>query len=326
MRPQDLDDHAPIEPDDGLLASVHARGRSFRRRRTAQRSTSGTAGLVIVALVVGIALTRGETSNRRITLPAASSTTVATALTQNAITGKWRPTSITGYNRPLTKPPLGWEPRLSFNGRGSWTGSDGCNDIGGTYRVDASGMHFNHDFISTLVNCGPDIPDFGPIESAARIDLIDDQLVFSDADGSEIARFERAGVTARIELSSTTMTAGSTMSGHVIVENDTGHEIHATGCGGLFGLTLANDKIHQEPIWPSCARDYTIPVGESRYPVIVLASYDSCNQTGTDGLQRCIPPGTPPPLPPGDYQVTLAQESPIVPVPPPIDLTIEPPA
>jgi heat shock protein HslJ len=325
VKPEDLDDHSPIEPGDPLLASVRARSRSFRRHRSTQRVASVMTGLVVLALAGGIAWTRVDsTSGRRVRPgPVASSTTTLPAMTQTEIIGKWRPVSIAGYAGPLTKPPLGWEPRLSFNGRDRWSGSDGCNDIGGTYRLEGNGVHFLT-FQSTLVGCS-ETPDFEPIESAPRSAVRDDQLTFLTADGNEIARFERAGVTARIELPATTMTAGSRMDGRVVVENDTGHEVNTIGCHGLLvGIGLGNAEVHQRVIFPTCADDITIPVGESSYPVDVSASYDACSPNGEGGMPRCLPGGGTPPLPPGIYQATLFQGSPVAPAPPPINVTVEP--
>ncbi|MDQ1477547.1 MAG: hypothetical protein QOE62_2776 [Actinomycetota bacterium] len=324
MKPQDLDDNAPVEPDDQLLAGAHARGRSIRRRRSMQRLTGVTAGLLVVALAGGIAWTRVDTTdNGRITLPAATSTTTgAMPMSQTAVLGKWRPLSIAGYDRPL-------EGSLTFDGRGSWTGSDGCNDYtSGTYSLDGNELRLGSAALTqagcVLLGSGaPANPDFGPIVAAARIELRADELTFLTKDGTEIARFVRAGVTARIELSSTTMTAGSSISGHVVVENNTGHEVHTTGCHGLFGVGLHNAQIQQDVIFPSCAEQITIPVGESSYPVMVLAAYYSCDAAGDQGLQRCLPNGGAPPLPPGIYQATLFQASPVVPTPPPIDVQVE---
>ena len=324
MKPQDLDDRAPIEASDEVLANVHARSRSFRRRRSAQRLSSVTTGLVVLALASGIAWTRIDTNNnRQITLPAATSTTTPPLpLTQTAIIGKWRPISITGYDRPL-------EGSLRFNGSGSWSGSDGCNFYtGGTYRLDGSELRLGPSPVTQALcvlagSTTPANPDFEPIVTAARIEVRDDQLTFLTNSGNEIARFVRAGVTARIELPSTTMTAGSTMSGHVVVENNTGHEVRATGCHGLFGVALRNTQVPQDVVFPTCAEEITIPVGESSYPVPVLAEYYACNAAGDGGLQRCLPGGGAPPLPPGVYQATLFQASPVAPAPPPIDVNVE---
>jgi heat shock protein HslJ len=329
VKPQDLDDHAPIEPDDKLLASVHSRSRSFRRHRTTQRLTNVTAGVLVLALAGGIAWTRIDTGDhRRLTLPAATSTTTgAMPISQTTVMGKWRPISIAGYHGQLTT------PSISFDGRGRWRAFDGCNYyFGGTYSLHGDELLLGGTSSVTQKGCvryhstdsDPINPDFGPIIAAARIELRDDQLTFLTSDGKEIARFVRAGVTARIELPSTTMNAGSKMTAHVVVENDTGHEVRATGCGGLFGVGLRNAKIPQDVIFPSCAQDFTIPVGESSYPVQVLAEYYACDAAGDQGLQRCLANGGAPPLPPGIYQATLFQASPVVPAPPPIDVNVVP--
>ena len=85
VKPQDLDDRAPIEPGDELLASVHARSRSFRRRRSTQRLASVTTGLLVLALAGGIAWTRIDTTNGRRVRPGpvATSTTTLPSLTQD---------------------------------------------------------------------------------------------------------------------------------------------------------------------------------------------------------------------------------------------------
>jgi heat shock protein HslJ len=327
---EDLDDHEPIEPDDGLLATVHARSRSFRRRRTKQRLTSATASLAVVALVVGIASTRTDTSNRRLQVPAASSTTntvaPAATMTQDAILGRWRPVVLPPQvnKGPLIATPAGRpDPYLSFNGRGEWTGSDGCNEIGGTYRLDANGVRFDTEG-STAVACGADHPDFAPIELAARSEIRDDQLTFLDSDGKEIARFERSGVTARIELPTTTMTAGSKMTAHVVIENNTGHVIEAGGCGSLFAVMLGNEAIHPKPVWPLCNQPLPIPIGETTYPVTVLAAYQVCSPIAQGTLPLCTPGGGPAPLPWGDYQAQFFQSSPVVTPALPIDVTVTP--
>jgi heat shock protein HslJ len=325
VKPEDLDDRAPIEPGADLLAYVHARSRSFRRHRSTQRLASVMTGLVVLALAGGIAWTRLDTTNGRGVRPAplATSTTTLPSLTQADIMGKWRPVAIAGYDRPLTKPPLPWEPHLSFDSGDRWSGSDGCNDIGGTYRLDGNGVRFLT-FGGTLVLCNG-TPDFEPIEAAARSEVRGDQLTFLTADGHEIARFERAGVTARMELPSTTMTAGSSMSARVVVENNTGHPIRATKCGSFFQIGLQNTEIKWHAIWPQCAVSFTIPVGESTYPVTVIAAYATCGATPGPDFPKCAtgPQPGPPPLPPGNYRATLFQSSPIVSLPLPIDVKVE---
>ena len=63
------------------------------------------------------------------------------------------------------------------------------------------------------------------------------------------------------------MAAGSTMTGHVIVENDTGSPVHATQCHGYFAVVLTSPDVAAEGGFPACAEGITFPVGESTYPV-----------------------------------------------------------
>jgi hypothetical protein len=121
-------------------------------------------------------------------------------------------------------------------------------------------------------------------------------------------------VTARIQLPARTMRAGSFMAGRVVVENDTGSEIHVPGCIFLFQVQLTNDAIHQFPLWNACLEDIPIPVGETIYPVTVSANYNSCtNGEPDDVMPKCLPGGRIPPLPPGDYRATFFQSSTVVP-------------
>ena len=97
-----------------------------------------------------------------------------------------------------------------------------------------------------------------------------------------------------------------------MIENNTGHEIAAGGCGSLFAVMLGNDAIHAEPVWPLCAQPLPIPVGETSYPVTVWAAYQFCSTTTQGTLPVCSPGRGPAPLPPGNYQAQFFQSSPVV--------------
>ena len=131
-----------------------------------------------------------------------------------------------------------------------------------------------------------------------------------------------APLSARLELASSSMRAGSSLKGRVIVQNNTGQDLHVTGCGSVFVVALSSDEIQPEVLWPTCAQPITIPVGESTYPATVQASYSSCTNTSQPGPNpRCIN-GTPPPLPPVDYRATLFQNPQVVPPPPPTTVRV----
>jgi hypothetical protein len=113
------------------------------------------------------------------------------------------------------------------------------------------------------------------------------------------------------------------MPAQVIVHNNTGHALNAISCGVLFQITLDNDKIHQGAPWLACAQGFTIPVGASSYPVKVSAIYLECRPgPRTAGHRPCIQGTEPPPLPPGLYRATLAQQGNVVPTPPSITVRI----
>ena len=128
---------------------------------------------------------------------------------------------------------------------------------------------------------------------------------------------------ARVVLSSQTMTAGSSMSGQVQVDNNTGHAIHVSGCQNLFQVLLTRGTYRPLAGWPLCLRRFTIPAGQTSYPITVSASYSQCAQGGPGhGLQTCLPGGRPPPLPPGDYHAMLEQSGDLVWVPPALTVRV----
>ena len=132
-----------------------------------------------------------------------------------------------------------------------------------------------------------------------------------------------APMSARVVLPSRTMLAGSQMSGHVVVDNNTGHAIHTHGCGSPFAVALATSIYHPQVITGACSGATTIPAGRFSYPVKVLASYLACSIGHPDGdLPPCLPGRKLPPLPAGTYQATLFQDSHVVPAPPTIPVRV----
>ena len=114
------------------------------------------------------------------------------------------------------------------------------------------------------------------------------------------------------------------MQGRVVLDNYTGHALHTSGCERYFQVALSNAKTQQVPGWLDCLQQFTFPTGESSYPVTVTASYLECG-TGSPqvGLRPCVN-NRPPPLPSGEYQVTLIQSGSIVAAPPPVTVRVVP--
>jgi hypothetical protein len=131
-------------------------------------------------------------------------------------------------------------------------------------------------------------------------------------------------LSARVELSSRTIAAGSSMRARVIVDNRTGRAIHSLGCDSLFAVALVSSSYHPVPGWFNCAQRITIPVGESSYPVTLSASYDMCGSTLPGSAKTCLPGGHMPPLAVGDYRAELFQSTHVVPVPPVISVQVAP--
>jgi hypothetical protein len=133
------------------------------------------------------------------------------------------------------------------------------------------------------------------------------------------------GVSARVVLPSAVMPAGSRMTGHVLVSNSSGHAIRVFGCLNLFQVLLTSSTYRPAAAWAACLQRFTIPVGVTRYPVTVWASYNQCSRGHSrDGLRACLPGGRMPPLPPGTYHARLFQVHQLVQVPSPVSVRVAP--
>jgi hypothetical protein len=124
---------------------------------------------------------------------------------------------------------------------------------------------------------------------------------------------------ARIVLPSKTIPAGSMIPARVMVVNNTGGALHGEGCGSPFQVAFANDKIVPSVTWLDCLQRFTIPAGESSWPVTVAARYSACGAELVHCVERY-----PPALPPGDYRAMLFLSSRVVPTPPPVHVRIVP--
>ena len=137
-------------------------------------------------------------------------------------------------------------------------------------------------------------------------------------------RYSPALVSVQVEVPSRTMVAGSSMLAHIVVDNRTGHAIHANGCGQLFELALGSDSYPAQAGWPACLQPLTIAAGKTSYPWTIRATYSSCGGTGNPPLHACLPGGGAPPLPTGMYRVVFFQSSNIVSAPAPIPVRVTP--
>jgi heat shock protein HslJ len=198
VKPDDLDDLDPVEPDAVLLEQVRSRGASLRRRRRVQRFGSVVVAVGVLAVAGGIALTVGGSNHSNMSGPPSSTTSPPTTSTQANVTvadlaGKWRPVSVADYQGPLTSPPLSSPSLLRFTTSSKWEGSDGCNGQDGTYALGARGaMHFALE-VSTTMACREQTPTPQSLEAAARVEIRDGHLTIFDPGDHELAQFVRAG-------------------------------------------------------------------------------------------------------------------------------------
>ena len=137
-------------------------------------------------------------------------------------------------------------------------------------------------------------------------------------------RYSAALVSVQVQVPSRTMEAGSSMLAHIVVDNRTGHAIHANGCGQLFELALGSDSYPAQGEWPPCLTTLTIAAGKTSYPWTIRATYNECGGTGNPPPPACLPGGGAPPLPAGMYRVVFFQNSNIVSAPAPIPVQVTP--
>lgn len=144
-----------------------------------------------------------------------------------------------------------------------------------------------------------------------------DISVATDATGSA----GEEPLSATLELPTTTVDAGGTIEGEVVVRNDTGAPVQVEGCGSPYWVSLSNGPVQQLVPRNLCSGTFTFPVGASRWPVTISASHLTCVLVGnpSPGVV-CGADGLPPGLPPGTYTAEVGRDEGAPGVP---DVTIE---
>ena len=127
----------------------------------------------------------------------------------------------------------------------------------------------------TAIIADPDAPGYRLVTDSGRT------TAFGDAPGGPLptGRPRSCGhATARIELASTTIVAGSAPTAYLVVDNETGHplNIRTPGrCLPKWAIVLSSVAIPNQPAFTTeCERRaLTLPVGESQRVVTLPASY-----------------------------------------------------
>jgi heat shock protein HslJ len=165
--------------------------------RRAQRRTwavSGAAAVAVAAIAVtgfGLAGSRNQPTQPPVATgqtPASASATPQVVSAQT-VAGTWRPMQMVGTKSLKAARPD--DPVLVFKADGTWTGSDGCNGLQGTYSIGQRGAFSATSGPQHLVGC-ENVPHTGVLHAAKRIALSGDTLQFFGADGRQLASYARA--------------------------------------------------------------------------------------------------------------------------------------
>lgn len=101
------------------------------------------------------------------------------------LSGRWVPAGGVGRNAPRL-------PFLAFATDGRWTGSDGCNNSSGRWRIGAGGVLLSTHGAVTLAWRKDMVHTAGWLQASSLAGLDGDVLVMLDGAGTEVARLERA--------------------------------------------------------------------------------------------------------------------------------------
>jgi hypothetical protein len=123
-------------------------------------------------------------------------------------------------------------------------------------------------------------------------------------------------VSTRIELPGTAFVAGTDVHGSLVIDNETGKTMTLEPVGAChykWAVSLTNAETPLSVVFTrECGSHRTVlQPGENRFPVTVPTTYTVCTGAGGvggAGEVHCLPDGSIPPLPPGDYQVVLSTD------------------
>ncbi|WP_433161799.1 META domain-containing protein [Kribbella sp. CA-247076] len=181
---------ASVPPATGLTE------RATTSARQAQRRTwivSGAAAVAVAAVaVVGFSLGgRDATVQPPVAggQSPAGSTSAQAPPSAATVAGTWRVVQMAGLTTLTAERPD--DPVIEFKPDGTWTGSDGCNGLSGTYTIGQRGEFTAKAGPQRLIGCD-NVPHTAVLQGAKRITLETDTLKFFAADGRELASYARA--------------------------------------------------------------------------------------------------------------------------------------
>lgn len=102
---------------------------------------------------------------------------------REAIVGTWYPLEIDGYQVPEASESTYPDAYLEFGADGDWSGSDGCNGIGGSYRIEVDGSFAAQAGPQTEIGCA-NVPSAAVLVSAQTVEIVDGTLEFTGPNGA----------------------------------------------------------------------------------------------------------------------------------------------
>lgn len=121
--------------------------------------------------------------------PSVTPTHTALAGAAQTVAGTWRPQQLAGFKALQTARPD--DPVLVFKPNGTWTGSDGCNSLQGTYTIGQRGAFTATSGPQQMIGC-ENVPHTAVLTAAKRVEVSEDTLRFFGADGAQLASYARA--------------------------------------------------------------------------------------------------------------------------------------
>ena len=139
----------------------------------------------------------------------------------------------------------------------------------------------------------------------------------------------RRGLTDRLVLQQTHVTAGTPIKGWLVVTYRGRAPIDLNrGCRPHYAVVVANDRFPPDVAFPSdcSAAPFVIKPGENRLAVTVITTYRMCAQLAnqaTGSTPACLHGRQiMPPLPPGRYEAVLVGDGLPLPAPAPIPVSL----
>lgn len=98
---------------------------------------------------------------------------------QQEILGEWYPWDISEYSPSTPDDPTFGKASITFEGDGTWSGSDGCNGLGGEYELSGDGVFKSSPpGVQTAIGCA-NVPNDRVLNDSTKAEIVHGMLVLS---------------------------------------------------------------------------------------------------------------------------------------------------